>query len=410
MSATMPKPAAGARANDDPRGADTSLRDGPLTGIRVIDMTTVGMGPMATQMLGDLGADVIKIEPREGDIFRHVTPQRHTAMSHTFLNLNRNKRSAVIDAKEPAGKQALLRLLQTADVFVSNVRPQALRRLGLDAQTLLAANPRLVHCSCFGYGEGGPYAGRAGIDDTIQALCGLADLQGGSGEPRFVNSVVADKILAQYVSQSIMAALLARERSGRGQAVEVPMFETMVAFMSVEHLAGLSFDPPLGGAGYGRLLNPWRKPFRTQDGFMAVVPYTDAQWRRFFEMAGRAELADDPRYRTLTERSRRFDELYQLVEQALAQHTNAEWEALLGQADIPFAPVKDLQALLDDEHLRAVGFWQSVEHPSEGRLRMPGIPMRFSETPATIRRHAPRLGEHTAEVLREVGLDTDSTP
>ncbi|MGD9941887.1 MAG: CaiB/BaiF CoA transferase family protein [Burkholderiaceae bacterium] len=387
-----------------------ALRDGPLTGLRVIDMTTVGMGPMATQTLGDLGADVIKIEPREGDIFRHVTPQRHPAMSHTYLNLNRNKRSVVIDAKTTQGREALRRLLQSADVFVSNVRPQALRRLGLDAPALLADNPRLIHCTCFGYGEGGPYAGRAGIDDTIQALSGLADLQGGGGDPRFVNSVVADKILALYVSQSIMAALLARATSGRGQAVEVPMFESMVAFMAVEHLAGLSFDPPLGGAGYSRLLNPWRKPFRTRDGFMAVVPYTDPQWRRFFEMAGRPELADEDRYRTLTERSRRFDELYQIVEQALAQRSNAEWEDLLKEADIPFAPVKGLEALLDDEHLRAVGFWQTIEHPSEGRLRMPGIPMRFSETPATIRRHAPQLGEHTEEVLREIGLNPDSAP
>jgi crotonobetainyl-CoA:carnitine CoA-transferase CaiB-like acyl-CoA transferase len=363
------------------------------------------MGPMATQMLGDMGADVIKVEPGAGDIFRHVTPQRHAGMSHAFLNLNRNKRSMVLDAKSAEGKAAILRLAQSADVFVSNVRPPAMRRLGLDYGDLRAANPRIIYCGCYGFSEAGPYAGRSGVDDTIQAACGLAWFQGvGESAPRYANTLIADKTVALYVVNSIAMALYAREKTGLGQAIEVPMYECMVAFMMPEHLGGMTFDPPLGSAGYSRLLNPYRKPFKTRDGYLGVVPYTDVQWRRFFDIAGHPELSDEPRYLTLTDRSRHFAELYRFVEETLAARTTAEWVEMLENADIPFAPVNSVDDLIADAHLNAIGFWRSVEHPTEGKLRMPGIPVSFSATPGSIRRHAPAIGEHTDEVLREIGL------
>lgn len=384
---------------------------GALEGVRVVDMTGVGMGPWATQMLADMGADVVKVEsPGGGDIFRHVHPQRHAAMSHAFLNLNRNKRSVVLDAKRPAERAALLALVERADVFVSNVRPQALARLGLGYEALRERNPRLIYCGCYGYSEAGPYAGRPAVDDTIQAASGLAWFQGSGGAPeehrppRYVKSIIADKVAALWVTQSIAMALYARARTGLGQAVEVPMFESLVAFMMVEHLAGRTFVPPAGPPGYNRITADSRKPFATQDGYLAVVPYTDAQWQRFFDLADRPDLAADPRFAKLDARSRNIGELYALLEPIMASKTSAQWIALFSTADLPFAPVNSVDDLLADPHLRAVGFWHDMHHPTEGQLTLPGIPVSFSATPGSIRRHPPALGEHTAEVLAELGI------
>ena len=376
---------------------------GALEGVRVLDMTSVGMGPMATQMLGDMGADVVKIESAEGDVFRHVTPQRHHGMSHAYLNFNRNKRSVLLDLKREQGREQLLALIAQADVFVTNMRAPAMRRLGLDPDTLSPKFPRLIHCSCYGYSERGPYAGRPALDDTIQAACGLAWLQGDAGEtePTYVKSVVADKVLALYVSNAISAALFARERNGMGQAIEVPMFECMTSFVLAEHLAGRTFVPPEGPAGYSRLMNEFRRPFKTRDGYLSVVPYTDAQWKRFFALAGAAALGDDERYRTQSARSRHFGPLYAFVEETVGQRATAEWIALLQDADIPFAPVNSVDDLLQDPHLAAVGFWNEIDHPTEGRLKQAGMPVHFSKTPSSVRRHAPSLGEHTDEVLNK---------
>jgi crotonobetainyl-CoA:carnitine CoA-transferase CaiB-like acyl-CoA transferase len=377
---------------------------GALDGVRIVDLTSVGMGPMATQLLADMGADVVKIEGAEGDVFRHVTPQRHHGMGHPHLNLNRNKRSVVLDLKTQGGMANLLALIASADVFISNMRAPAMRRLGLDAETLTKKYPKLIYCGCYGYSEKGPYAGRAAVDDTIQAACGLAWLQGDAGNepPRYVKSVVADKVLALYVAQAVTAALFARERTGKGQAVEVPMFECMVSFLAVEHLAGKTFVPPEGPTGYSRLLNPFRRPFQTTDGYIGVVPYTDGQWRRFFEIIGAPELARDERYRTQQARSRHFGQLYEIIDVALKQKSTTEWIALLKDADIPFAPVNALDALLDDPHLAAIGFWRKLEHPTEGALIQAGLPISFSLTPMEVRRHAPGIGEHTEEVLVEI--------
>jgi crotonobetainyl-CoA:carnitine CoA-transferase CaiB-like acyl-CoA transferase len=374
---------------------------GALDGVTIVDLTSVGMGPMATQLLADMGADVIKVETPEGDVFRHVTPQRHPGMGHPHLNLNRNKRSVVLDLKTPGGIENLLTLVAEADVFISNLRASAIRRLGLDAETLAKKYPKLIYCGCYGYSEKGPYAGRAAVDDTIQAASGLAWLQGNAGNepPAYVKSVVADKVLALYVAQAVTAALFARERAGLGQAVEVPMFECMVSFLAVEHLAGKTFVPAEGPTGYSRLLNPFRRPFRTTDGYIGVVPYTNGQWKRFFDIIGAPELAGDERYRTQAARSRHFSQLYEIIDVALKQKSSATWMALLEDADIPFAPVNSLDALLDDPHLAAIGFWRKVEHPSEGALIQAGLPISFSRTPMEVRRHAPTIGEHTDEVL-----------
>lgn len=373
---------------------------GALAGVRILDMTTVGMGPMASQLLGDFGAEVIKVEPMEGDIFRHVQPQRHSGMSHAYLNLNRNKRSVQLDMRDSMDRERLEALIAGCDVFMSNMRAPALRRIGLDPAALLARHPRLIHCCCYGYSERGPYAGRPAIDDTIQAASGLAWIQGGAGEkaPTYVKSVVADKAVGLYVTSAIGAALYAREKTGVGQAIEVPMFECMVSFMAVEHLAGLTFVPPQGGAGYSRLLNEFRRPFRAKDGYLCVVPYTDGQWQRFFDLAGEPQMGQDERYAAQAARSRHFVELYAYVERVVAGKTMAEWLALLEDADIPFARVNSFDDLMADPHLEAIGFWHESVHPTEGRLRQPGLPIHFSGTPASVRRHAPGLGEHSMEL------------
>ncbi len=380
---------------------------GPLHGVRVLDLTTIAMGPWATQNLGDMGADVIKIEPQEGDVFRYVKPCRHDSMSPPYLNFNRNKRSVVLDLKGARGKQRLLAIAAQSDVFVCNVRPQAMRRLGLDYEALRLVNGRLIYCGCYGYSEDGPYAGRAAVDDAIQAASGLAWLQGYRGEepPRYVNAIVADKVVGLYVSQAVAMALYAREKTGRGQFIEVPMFESMVSFVAPEHLSGLTFEPPLGEAGYARLLNPFRKPFKTSDGYIAVVPYNDLQWKRFFEIAGAPQMIRDPRYATVLARSNCFGELYGFIEKTLIERTTAAWAEAFAKAELPFAVVNSFENLFSDPHLVAIGYWQSVEHPTEGKLRTPGIATKFSDTPGSIRRHAPNLGEHTEEVLRELGIE-----
>ena len=380
---------------------------GPLAGVRVLDLTTIAMGPWATQNLGDMGADVIKIEPPEGDVFRYVKPCRHDSMSPPYLNLNRNKRSVVLDLKTPKGKARLLGIARKCDVLVCNVRPQAMRRLGLDYPALARVNQRLIYCGCYGYSEDGPYAGRAAVDDAIQAASGLAWLQGYRGEeaPRYVNAIVADKVVGLYVAQAVGMALYAREKSGLGQFIEVPMFEAMVSFIVPEHLSGLTFEPPLGEAGYARLLNRFRKPFKTSDGYVAVVPYNDQQWNRFFEIAGKPEMIRDPRYATVLARSNYFAELYRFIEETLATRATAHWAAAFAAAELPFAVVNSFEALFDDPQLKATGFWKRVEHPTEGAVNVPGIPVKFSGTPGAIRRLAPNLGEHTEEVLREVGVD-----
>ena len=378
---------------------------GPLAGVRVLDVSTVVLGPWAAQTLGDMGADVIKVEPPEGDTTRRLGPARHPGMGAFYLACNRNKRSLVLDLKQAAGRAALLRLATTADVILHNFRPGPAARLGLEYEVFRAVNPRLVYCATYGFRARGPYGDKPAYDDVIQAAAGLASLQASLvGEPRYLPTIVADKTSSLAVLSAVLAALFHRERTGEGQAIEVPMFETVVAYVMVEHLYGETFVPPIDTAGYKRILNRWRRPFRTTDGYLAVVPYTDADWRAFFALAGRADLQADPRFRTLESRLANIEALYEELAKIIAGRSSAEWLEALDRASVPAMVVNTLETLLVDPQLEATGFWKTVEHPTEGTLRMPDIPATYSKTPGDMRRLQPRLGEHSVEVLREAGF------
>lgn len=379
---------------------------GPLAGVRVIDMTSVAMGPYATQILGDMGADVIKVESHDGDIFRYAAPARHDGMGAAFLNLNRNKRSIALDLKREDERQTLIDLIAGADVLVYNVRPHAMRRYGLDYESLRVRNPRLVHCGTYGFSERGPYAGRPAFDDIIQAMSGLAALQGTHRDtgPAYVNTILADKTAGLAAAYAIAMALFERERSGLGQSLEVPMFETLVSFNLIEHLSGETFRPAEDGMGYARVLSPHRRPYATLDGFLALMPYTTAQWQRFFAIAGRADLAADVRVTCAAQRSQHIGELYGILSDLVAQKTTSEWLALLKDADIPLTPVNAPEDLLRDPHLQAIDFFHADTHASEGDIRTIGIPVQFSRTPGSVRRLAPGLDEHRDEILQEIAL------
>ena len=381
---------------------------GPLDGIRVLDLSSVVLGPLATQIMGDLGADVIKIEAPEGDTTRRTGPARSEDMAAMFLGLNRNKRSVVLDLKQADARAALWRLIKGADVFVHSIRPQKIARLGFDHAAVLARNPRIVYAGLHGYRSDGPYAGMPAYDDVIQGQSGSADLMARLvGEPRYMPTIMADKTCAMVAAYSVMAALLHRERTGEGQFVEIPMFETMTAFNLTEHLYGMSFEPPEGPIGYPRVLARWRRPYRTSDGHVCMLAYTDAQWRRFWNAVGKPDLIEDPRFASLASRNDNIEELYRLAGECLADRTSAEWLSLLGELDIPAAPIAALEDLPNDPHLAAVGFFERAEHPSEGAIVMLGSPVRFGASPARITRLQPKLGEHSAEVLAEAGLGAD---
>ena len=380
--------------------------DGPLTGLRILDLSSVVLGPMTAQYLGDMGADVIKIEPPEGDVTRLIGPRRSEKMGALYLANNRNKRSVVLDLKRSDAQAALRKLVERSDVLLHSIRSPAAARLGLDYGSLAALNPRLIFCHLLGFSDSGLYAGRAAYDDIVQALAGLAMLQKASaGEPRYIPSILADKTTAVHAAYAIMLALFARERSGRGQRVGVPMFETMVAFTSAEHLGGCVFDPPVGEMGYAPVRQGMRRPFKTKDGYLCFMPYTDEHWRRFLGLIDAPEIAGDPRYMTMKGRQANIEMVWAEVGRQLTRRTNAEWLALIGETDIPFAVLNELEDLLTDPHLESIGFWNRMQHETEGMLRLPSNPIEMSATPPSIRRLPPRLGEHTAEVLAECGYD-----
>jgi crotonobetainyl-CoA:carnitine CoA-transferase CaiB-like acyl-CoA transferase len=350
---------------------------------------------------------VIKIEAPEGDTTRFTGPTASPGMAALFLGLNRNKRSLVLDLKQNEAKSALWRLIDSADVLVHSIRPQKVDKLGFSPEAALARTPRLVYAALTGFGSGGPYAGMPAYDDVIQGQSGIAALMSEiAGEPRYAPMILGDKTCGLVAAQAITAALLARSRTGKGQYIEIPMLETMVAFTLAEHMFGRTFDPPKGGIGYSRVLVPWRRPYKTKDGYIAMLVYTDAQWRKFWTLVGRDSLGLDARFSTMVARSDNIAEVYRIAGECMLERTTAEWLVELTKLEIPCGHVRALDDLLTDEQLTAVGFFHRMRHPSEGDLVMPGPPAQFADTPSAISRLQPRLGEHSVEVLREAGLTT----
>ena len=384
---------------------------GPLAGVRIVDLTSIVLGPYGTQMLGDAGADIIKVEPPGGEMTRSIGPHRSPDQSAYYANLNRNKRSLVLDLKQPNARAALLRVIDGADVFVHNMRAGAAARLGLDATTLLARQPKLIHASASGFRLGSSKQDDPAFDDLIQGMCGLASLNGaatGADGPRYVPSVMADKISGHTLATAITMALFARERSGVGQALHVPMLDTMLAFLLPEHLWGKTIDDGVAGLGYPRLMTPHRRPYATKDGYLCIIAATDDQWQRLFTLLGRPELIHDPRFADLVARTTHIDALYGVVAEMLPTRTTAEWLVELAKADLPHGPAHTLESLFDDPYLREVNAFPRFQHPTEGEITMIAPPVDFAGTPLEIRTGAPGLGAHSAEILREAGLsDTE---
>ena len=384
---------------------------GALDGVRVVEMTSVVLGPYACQMLGDLGADIIKIEPLDGDTNRNLGPYRNSKdMSALYLSCNRNKRSVSINLKSESGKKAAMKIIKTADVVVHNFRPQAMRRLGIDYEDVRAINPEIIYCGTYGYSKKGPYGSKGALDDSIQAASGIAVLQSMTeGDPRYLPTIICDKTTGLMVVQAVLAALFHKQRTGEGQQIEVPMFETMVSFTMVEHLWGQAFRPPIGKAGYTRLMAKHRRPYKTQDGqYLAVLPYWDNHWTTFCEISGRNDLIKDDRFIDMASRLKNIDESYRLTSEIISSRTRDQWLDLLGDTKIPMMEVNSLDDLIEDPQLVAAEFWQEFDHPTEGQIRLASSPINFDKTPTSIRHLAPRLGEHTVEVLSEAGFDKES--
>ena len=383
---------------------------GPLSGIKVIDLTSVLMGPFATQYLGDFGADVIKVEPPAGDMVRSIGPARSPTMGPLFLNSNRSKRSIVLDLKAPEGRDLLLDLCRDADVMVYNVRPAAMKRLALSWEDLHAVNPRLIYAGLYGYGQKGRYATRPAYDDLIQGGAMLPHLfmLSGAAEPRYVPAAVADRIVGLTGLSGILAAIIERNRSGRGQRVDVPMFETMVNLILCDHLGGLTFDPPTGDAGYARLLAANRRPLKTADGHICALVYTDDQWQRFLAAIGREDLLRaDSRFASFGARIDNVSHVYGWLAGIFLTRTSGEWIDLLDTADVPVMAMHTLESVMSDPHLMDAGFFRHVDHPVEGRMLAMANPIQMSATPVGMTRHAPMLGEHTVEVLEELGVSPE---
>lgn len=375
---------------------------GPLCGVRVLDITAALSGPVATQILGDMGADVIKVEPPEGDSIRGMGPARHHGMGAMFLHSNRSKRSVVLDLKLESAREAFRRLARTADVLICNTRPKAMARLGLDYARLAPANPGLVYVNIVGYGSGGAAADKPAYDDLIQAAAGIPSLCPSGESARYAPIAVADRVTGICAANAVLGALFHRAKTGQGQHVEVPMMETIAGLVLADHMAGLTFEPPMGPPVYQRYVSI-RRPLPTLDGHLSMMVLTDRQWRSFFEAVGRPEVMDDPRFQAMAPRTQNLEALYAKVEDILKTRTTAEWVECLEAADIPVASIETMESLITNEHLAGSGFYQQTDHPSEGPIRTIAKTSNWSRTQPRPTRPTPRLGEHSAEVLAEAG-------
>lgn len=381
----------------------------PLKGVRVADMTTVVFGPYCTQILADLGADVIKVEPMEGDSARHIgVPAKTPLMGPVHLRLNRGKRSVAWDMKTEAGKKAIRRLLETSDVFIHNIRPEAIGRLGLDYDAVRKLRPDIIYVHCTGFGLGGPYAGLQAYDDIIQAASGAVSLLprvDGNPRPRYLPMLFADKVSGLHAVYATLAALFARTRDGEGQHVEVPMFEAIASFNMLEHLCDATFVPPTGRWGYPRQLDPVRQPMRTKDGYISIAPYLDDRWVRFFQAAGHPEVLQEARFIDKPTRRANMTQMYEVAETILPEKTTAEWLRILKEAHVPAIHANEIGEVLDDPHLKAGGLFRQRHHPTEGDYVEVGPPVRFAGVESPEPGHAASIGEHTAEINRELGLE-----
>lgn len=383
---------------------------GPLAGVRVVDLSTTFMGPYCTLLMAQMGAEVIKVESPKGDVARYIQDDDHRGLGPTFLNVGRGKRSIAIDLRVAAGRELLLRLCQDADVFIHNLRPAAVRGLGIEYEAIRERAPTIIYCMMRGFGGDGPYRDKPAYDDVVQAVSGIAAVQAGDGGvPAYVRTAVADKTAGLIGLNSVLAALYHRQRTGEGQAIEVPMFEAMVAYTLVEQQGRWVYDPPRGDSGYPRTASRFRKPYETADGYIGVLVYTDAQWASFFNLIGQPSLADEPKYHTIGERTENIDELYQIVQATLRNKTTEEWLSILDESDIPAMPMLTIEQLFEDHHLKATQFFREVDHPTEGRLRQASFPVAFSQSPVGEATPAPRLGEDTLELLQELGYSPKET-
>ncbi|MBW8783944.1 MAG: CoA transferase [Novosphingobium sp.] len=381
---------------------DPATAQGPLAGIRVIDLTSVVFGPYATQIMADMGADVIKVEPPAGDNTRWISAGPAPGMGGVYVNVNRGKRSIVLDLASADGKAALRALLATADVFIHSMRGKAIAKLGFDYSSVKAIKPDIVYTNCYGYSRRGPEADSPAYDDTIQAECGITHVQRlMTGEPGFVATIMADKVAGLHALYATMMALFHRERTGEGQEVEVTMFEAMASFMLVEHANGMLFEPPLGPANYHRAVERNRRPYKTKDGYVAALVYNDKHWDAFMA-AVQPEWASEE-FSTLEKRAKQIGRVYGLLGETFATRTTHEWLDLLRQLHIPASPLRSTDELFDNPQLEAIGFFETVDSP-QGPVRFPGVPTWFSRTPGHVAGPAPTLGENTAQVLAELGL------
>ncbi|MBL4786325.1 MAG: CoA transferase [Cohaesibacteraceae bacterium] len=373
-----------------------------LKGIRIVDLSTIVLGPMASQTLGDLGAEIIKVEPLTGDLARSSGSQSPTGTGALFDNNNRNKKSIALDLKSPEGTEILIKLIGTADVFLHNIRPGAIERLGFGPDAVAGMNPNIIYTAAVGYGHAGPYAEKPAYDDVIQAASGIAALPTYMGQnPSYVPSIIADKIGALHVIYAITSALFQRERTGKGITIEVPMFETLVAFVMNEHLDAASYTQD-GEPGYSRLLNPNRRPYQTKDGWLAVMPYSAGHWSGILAVLERQDILDEPWFQSGAERNRRSGELYGILADGLSHRSNAEWSLILDRLDIPYSNVNTLDDLLNDPHLKATGFFDTTNDQS-GQMRSIPNPISFCGPKKCRDAPPPGLGAHSKEILADLG-------